>query len=85
MDRWLALRYYHWMFLAQSGDMPRRLISADRALFLHFTFAGLSGSVDMFDTQALANYERAAHKPDVVAAWCGDDTAAATIGLDHDR
>lgn len=85
MDRWLGLRYYHWMFLAQPGDMPRRLISGDPILFLHSAFAGLSGSLDMFDGEALADYERAARNPDVVAAWCDDYTAAATVDLELDR
>ncbi|MCI5076522.1 alpha/beta hydrolase [Oricola sp.] len=85
MDDWLARRYFHWLFLSQPGDMPRRLISGDPILFLHSALAGLSASLDMFDPDALAEYERAARKPDVVAAWCGDYTAAATSDLDHDR
>lgn len=85
MDDWLARRYFHWLFLSQPGDMPRRLISGDPILFLHSALAGLSASLDMFDQWALAEYERAARKPEVVAAWCGDYTAAATTDLDHDR
>lgn len=84
MDGWLAQRYYHWMFLAQPGDMPRRLISSDPVFFLHSALIGLAGS-DIFDPAAMAEYERAARNPDVIAAWCGDYRAAATTDLDHDR
>lgn len=85
MDDWLARRYYHWMFLSQPGDMPRRLISGDPVLFLHSALAGLSGAVGLFHEKALAEYERAARNPQVVAAWCGDYTAAATTDPEHDR
>ncbi|PID35748.1 MAG: alpha/beta hydrolase [Rhodobacterales bacterium] len=85
MDDWLAQRYYHWTFLSQPGEMPRRLINSDPVLFLHSALLGLSGSKELFDPRALAEYERAARNPDVVAAWCGDYTAAAGIDLEHDR
>lgn len=85
MDDWLAKRYYHWMFLAQPGDMPRRLICSNPVLFLHSALIGLSGSPDLFDAEAMAEYERAAKNPAVVEAWCGDYTAAATTDLEHDR
>ncbi|MFE3839233.1 alpha/beta fold hydrolase [Pseudogemmobacter sonorensis] len=85
MDDWLARRYYHWLFLSQPGNMPRRLINNDPILFLHSALIGLSGATELFDERALAEYERAACNPEVVAAWCGDYTAAATVDLGHDR
>lgn len=85
MDGWLAKRYYHWMFLSQPGNMPCRLINSDPMLFLHSALAGLSAAPDIFCPEALAEYERAARNPHVVAAWCGDYTAAATTDLEHDR
>lgn len=85
MDDWLARRYYHWMFLSQPGEMPRRLINGAPLLFLHSALIGLSGAPELFAPEAMAEYERAARNPDVVAAWCGDYTAAAGIDLDHDR
>lgn len=85
MDDWLAKRYYHWLFLAQPGDMPRTLISHDPVLFLRTAIGGLSAHLDLFAPEALAEYERAARNPSVVAAWCGDYTAAATTDLEHDR
>ena len=85
MDDWLAKRYWHWPFLAQSGDLPRKMIGADPVGFMHAALAGLSGKPDMFGPAALAEYERCAKNPDVIAAWCGDYAAAAGPDLDHDR
>lgn len=85
MDDWLAKRYYHWMFLSQPGDMPQKLINSDPVMFLHAALLGLSGKNNTFDPRALAEYERAAKNPDVVAAWCGDYTEGASTDLEHDR
>lgn len=85
MDADLAMRYYHWTFLAQSGGLPERLISSDPVAFLHSALAGLSGPLEVFTPAALADYERAARRPSVVAAWCGDYAAAATTDREHDR
>lgn len=85
MDDWLARRYYHWLFLSQPNDMPARLINGAPIKFLRTTLAGLSGSLEMFHPDALAQYERAAQNRDVVAAWCGDYLAGATTDLEHDR
>lgn len=85
MDADLAMRYYHWAFLAQGGGLPERLITADPVAFLHASLAGLSGPPDLFDPRALRAYEEAARLPSVVAAWCGDYAAAATTDREHDR
>ena len=84
MDDWMAQRYYHWLFLAQPGDMPRRLINADPICYLHAALLGLAGSKEIFHSRALAEYERAARKPSVVGAWCADYTAAANADRVHD-
>lgn len=85
MDDWLAKRYYHWMFLSQTGDMPQTLINSNLIMFLHSALLGLSGKEDTFDPRALAEYKKAAKNPDVVTAWCGDYSEAAATDLDHDR
>lgn len=85
MDAFLAKRYYHWTFLAQPGGMPEALVNKDPVLFMQSAFRGLSGSLDAFHPEALAEYERAAIKPSVVAAWCGDYAAGADEDLVHDR
>ena len=85
MDDWLARRYYHWMFLSQPGEMPRRLINSNPILFLHSALIGLSGETKLFTKEAMAEYERAARNPTVIAAWCEDYTAAASTDLEHDK
>jgi len=85
MDDFLALKYYHWMFLAQPGDMPATLINGDPIAFLHAALIGLAGPNAPFAPAAMAAYERAAKNPNVVAAWCGDYRSGATTDLDHDR
>jgi haloacetate dehalogenase len=85
MDDWLAKRYYHWMFLSQPGGMPQKLINSDPVMFLHAALLGLSSKNDTFDPRALAEYERAAKNPSVVAAWCSDYTEGASTDLEHDR
>ncbi|WP_138468838.1 alpha/beta fold hydrolase [Poseidonocella sp. HB161398] len=85
MDDWLAIRYYHWTFLAQPGGLPEKLVNAAPVAFLHAVLAGLSGPVETFAPEAMAEYERAAATPSVVAAWCGDYRAAAGVDLEHDR
>ncbi|MDV3451211.1 alpha/beta hydrolase [Bacillus safensis] len=85
MDDWLARRYYHWLFLSQPGEIPQRLISKDPVMFLHSALVGLSGELTIFAPEALAEYERVALNPKVIAAWCCDYLAAATTDIDHDR
>ncbi len=84
-DRELALRYYHWAFLAQPGGLPQRLIGADGEGFLRSTLEGLAGTLDLFDPQALEEYLVAARRQSVVDAWCADYAAAATTDLEHDE
>jgi len=85
MDDWLAKRYWHWMFLAQTGGLAQRMIARDPIDFLHAALAGLSGGRFVFPPECLAEYERCARIPGVTDAWCADYAAAATIDLDHDR
>lgn len=85
MDSWLALKYYHWLFLAQPDGIPEKLITSDPISFLHSTLSGMAAGDDIFDSLALEKYEEAACRPGVVAAWCGDYRAAATIDREHDH
>jgi haloacetate dehalogenase len=85
MNDWLMLRYYHWAFLAQPGGLPERLIGHDPVDYLRRTLRALGGSLEMFHPAALAEYERAAGRPESVVAWCGDYRAAVGPDLEHDR
>lgn len=83
-DRELALRYFHWTFLAQPGGLPQRLIGADPEGFLRSSLEALGAPLGTFDPRALEEYSAAAREPSVVDAWCADYGAAATVDLDHD-
>jgi haloacetate dehalogenase len=85
MDDWLMRRYFHWGFLVQPGGLPEHLIDQDPDYFLHRVLTTLAGTPGLFDPDAMADYERAARRPEVVAAWCGDYRAAAGPDLEHDR
>ncbi|USQ79179.1 alpha/beta hydrolase [Ornithinimicrobium faecis] len=84
-DRELALKYFHWTFLAQPGGLPQRLIGADPQGYLRSTLAGLGATAEMFDPAALGEYLSAADRESVVDAWCRDYAAAATTDLEHDE
>lgn len=85
MDAWLARRYYHWSFLALPGGTPERMVGADPVAFLREAVGGLSGSLDLFHPEALADYEAAALRGGVVEGWCGDYRAGAEDDVRHDE
>lgn len=77
-DAALAMKAYHWTFLAQPAPMPERLIGADPAFYLEHTLASWTrcGTLAPFADGALEAY-RAAFGPRV-AAFCADYRAGAT-------
>lgn len=85
MDADLARAYWHWTFLAQPSDLPKRLLRADPVAYLRAALSGLSAPADMFHPDAMAAYEAAARTPGVTDAWVADYRAAAHEDLDHDR
>ena len=58
MDGNLALKVYHWPFLAQAPPMPERLIEGATGFYLDWTLASWtkSGDLGCFDEAALAAY-----------------------------
>ncbi len=77
----LALRAYHWTFLAQPAPLPEQLIGADPVGFLDHTLARWTkrGTLDDFTPDALESYRRQIREPDRIAAMCADYRAGATI------
>lgn len=73
VDASFALSAWHWFFLAQPGDLPERLISADPDAFF------LRGGGQLFAPEALAAYREAFHRPSVIHAMCQDYRAGATV------
>jgi len=84
-DKAFATAYYHWFFLIQPYDLPERLIAADPGYYLRKKLGGFGVSgLGIFDTRALAEYERCFRDPATIHATCEDYRAAATIDLEHD-
>ncbi|SEW45177.1 haloacetate dehalogenase [Cognatiyoonia koreensis] len=76
----LALKGYHWTFLAQPYPLPERMIGADPAAYIEWTLAAwtLSKSLDVFSPEALQSYCAQAADPAHLHAMCADYRAGAT-------
>ncbi|MDX8349980.1 alpha/beta hydrolase [Cognatiyoonia sp. IB215446] len=77
----LAMKAYHWTFLAQPAPLPERMIGADPAAYIDWTLASwtLSQSLKPFSDAALASYRAQAQDPAHLHAMCADYRAGATI------
>lgn len=77
----LALKAYHWTFLAQPAPLPESLIAADGPAYIDRTLASWTrtGDLSAFAPEALASYRKQAADPARVAAMCNDYRAGATI------
>jgi haloacetate dehalogenase len=85
VDRRLATAYYHWFFFIQPYDLPERLIAGDPIGYLHRLLGAWGGRLEVFEPEALAEYERAFTDPDARHAMLEDYRAAASVDLEHDR
>lgn len=79
----LALKAWHWTFLAQPAPLPERLIGADPVWWLERILAdwSLAGDLSAFDPAALESYRAQIRAPERLAAMCADYRAGA--GLDR--
>ena len=85
-DQEKATGYYHWFFLNQPYDLPERLIGNDPVYFLRWCLRSWGGgTLDYFEAEALAEYERCFDDPATIHATCEDYRAASGIDLEHDR
>lgn len=75
----LALKAYHWTFLAQPAPLPERMIAADPVAWLDWTLASWTrcGTLAPFSAAALDSYRRQVRDPVRVAAMCADYRAGA--------
>lgn len=80
-DADLALKAYHWSFLAQPAPLPERMILADGPGFIDWTLASWTQcrSLAPFSEAALASYRAQGADPVRVAAMCADYRAGASI------
>jgi haloacetate dehalogenase len=86
-DAELALKAYHWTFLAQPAPLPERMIGADGPAYVAHTLASwsLKGDLSAFAPEALDTYLRQAETPARVAAMCADYRAGASIDRQLDE
>jgi haloacetate dehalogenase len=87
MDRKLAMKVYHWMFLAQPHPLPEMLIDRNPTGYLDQKIASWAKSKDLsaFHPDALAEYRLHYATPEHVHATCNDYRAGATIDLTDDE
>ncbi|HLW93714.1 MAG TPA: alpha/beta hydrolase [Roseiarcus sp.] len=81
MDAALAMRTYHWLFLAQPAPMPEKMIAGAPISWLKHTLASWTGDKTLaaFGPAALECYCGAFDQPDRIHAFCEDYRAGATI------
>jgi haloacetate dehalogenase len=83
----MAMKVYHWLFLAQPEPLPEMLISKSAAEYLEYTIASWTGakSLSVFDPRALDHYRAFFSKPARIHACCEDYRAGQTYDLAADE
>ena len=83
----LAMKTYHWLFLAQPEPLPEMLIGKAPVDFQNYTIASWTKARDLsaFDPAALAAYNRFFSSPEHIAATCHDYRAGQTYDLNADE
>jgi haloacetate dehalogenase len=83
----MALKAWHWTFLAQPAPLPERMIGAAPGPFLEALLARWSkdGSTRAFEDGALRAYHAAFAQPGRIAAFCADYRAGATTDRAQDE
>jgi haloacetate dehalogenase len=87
MDHTLAMKVWHWQFLAQKYPMPEMLIEKAPIEYLDYKMASWTKSRDLsaFDPRALAHYHAFFSDPLRIHATCEDYRAGASTDLGHDE
>src|SRR6202162_163022 len=87
MDRNLAMKVWHWLFLAQPYPLPEMLIGKAPVEYLDWKMASWTKSKDLsaFDPRALAHYRAFFQDPSRIRATCEDYRAGEGIDLAHDE
>lgn len=83
----LAMKTYHWLFLAQPTPLPEMLIEPNPAGYLDYTLASWTKAQDLsaFSPEALAEYRLHYATPEHIHATCNDYRAGATYDLRADE
>jgi haloacetate dehalogenase len=84
----IAMKAYHWTFLAQPSPLPERMIGADPEGYLLWTLKSWVRGHDLgvFPEPSLESYRAQIRRPETIAAMCADYRAGATYdrALDKD-
>jgi haloacetate dehalogenase len=83
----LAMKTYHWLFLAQPNPLPEMLIEPNPVAYLDYMIASWAKAKDLssFDPAALAEYRLHFATPEHVHATCNDYRAGQTYDLKADE
>lgn len=83
----LAMKVYHWLFLAQPEPLPEMLITKSSREYLDYTISSWSKtkSLDEFDPRAMAHYRDFFSRPERIHACCEDYRAGQTYDLCADE
>lgn len=83
----LAMKAYHWLFLAQPHPLPEMLIETAPIAFLDYTLARWTKTKDLsaFAPLALAEYRLHFSTPEHIHATCNDYRAGQSIDLADDE
>lgn len=86
MDRALAMKVWHWLFLAQDEPLPEMLIGKDPVGYLDWKMASWTKTKDLssFDPRALAHYRAFFSDPLRIHATCEDYRAGQGADAAHD-
>jgi haloacetate dehalogenase len=86
-DRAMAMKAYHWTFLAQPAPLPEMLIEREPVAYLEWKLASWTKAKNLsaFDPQALAHYRAAFSDPAHIHAHCEDYRAGAGTDLANDE
>ena len=83
----LAMKTYHWLFLAQPHPLPEMLIGKSPEAYLDYTIASWTRAKSLvaFHPVALAEYRASYARPDYIHASCNDYRAGQTFDLAADE
>jgi len=84
-DMAFGLGYYHWFWFAQPHPFPENVICAAPDAWWRAHTSREPKPPDFFAREALADYMKAIHSPEMIRGMCEDYRAAASIDLEHDR
>ncbi|MEA2934091.1 MAG: haloacetate dehalogenase [Variibacter sp.] len=87
MDQNLAMKVWHWPFLAQPAPLPEMLIGKAPVEYWNLKAASWTKRKDLtcFDPRALAHYHAFFQDPSRIHATCEDYRAGRYADLEHDE